>query len=62
MSVDLGGVSAALVRAVVWGAKDAVLPAGNAEALAGRVEVRVVDDAGHMGPNLVVEAGRGPLG
>lgn len=52
--------------AVVWGAKDAVLPAGNAEALAGRVEVRVVDDAGHMvhmeKPNPVVEAVRGQLG
>ncbi len=34
--------------AVVWGRQDAVLPASNADALAGRVTVRFVDRAGHM--------------
>lgn len=34
--------------AVVWGREDKVLPVSNAEALAGRVEVRYVDGAGHM--------------
>ncbi|TCP54038.1 pyruvate dehydrogenase E2 component (dihydrolipoamide acetyltransferase) [Tamaricihabitans halophyticus] len=34
--------------AVVWGRADQVLPVANAEALAGRVEVRVLEAAGHM--------------
>lgn len=46
--------------AVVWGRADQVLPAANAEALAGRVEVKLVDDAGHMvhmeKPSSVVDA------
>ncbi|MQA10608.1 MAG: acetoin dehydrogenase dihydrolipoyllysine-residue acetyltransferase subunit [Pseudonocardiaceae bacterium] len=48
--------------AVVWGREDKVLPVANAEALAGRVEVRYVDGAGHMPhmekPNDVVAAVR----
>lgn len=46
--------------AVVWGKADAVLPVANAEALSGRSDLRVVDDAGHMAhmekPNAVVDA------
>lgn len=64
---DQPGIDAATILddldvpiAVVWGKADVVLPIANADLLAKRIDVRIVDDAGHMvhmeKPSAIVEA------